>query len=33
MSAYLAVLNGVDPAQTSAVIEFKAALVDRQPSS
>jgi len=33
MSAYLAVLNGVDPAQTSAVIEFKAALMDRQPSS
>ncbi len=30
MSAYLAVLNGVDPAQTSAVIEFKAALADGQ---
>jgi len=29
MSAYLAVLNGVDPEQTGAMIDFKAALADR----
>jgi glucose/mannose-6-phosphate isomerase len=32
VSTYLALLNGVDPAQTSAVMEFKAVLADSPPS-